>query len=627
MDEYERNIALSIQRLLGEALEKANEHMDEGTHCTSSWLVVDIHKSITDALAETDNLLGDRSPVGGLTMEKMLHAQKYLDDLAQAEGEPTRILEPVLDGDTPPPADSANIYERIEQALYEFGIFEDSPAEEPSDPIRKIYKEKGVIMLDGAVVSGVEFIDEGKLVVLRSFSILHNVKLTEDATLVRGGGQIGGGAKAILYDFNKMRDNPEPPGPDRPHICPRCGQDSRIYVIGCRHGQSPRTPAESAAAKWEIEHPELITCHYCGEQSMYIVEFKGTDVEYHACPKHLKLAVAEKPKPKPLPVVDPKLTDLEREALERMLDDWVADGFTLQPFPEEYYSLFKKLGYKPTAAEYDWQCPNCMATMAGDLPVDRPSKCSNCGASMEPPAEATDQSIEATPDKSDSEAWHEAVESFLNMVEDETDVDLIGPLVWELDDELEEDLDGPCPYELREGKRLRDDYVVECTVTDGPCTKGVLMDPGIDECPNRCPDCGNHPPHHIKELGERAHVDVLAAAVLGQVDEDRPTILTCKKCLNSWWQHWLDRDVSDCGIRLDGSIEECIKDKCDHWNDGNCPRLTAKEPEKPLPVITEAMAAAGLEKVFDKKDPAESQVREFKILPLRPTAGEPEEGE
>ena len=126
---------------------------------------------------------------------------------------------------------------------------------------------------------------------------------------------------------------------------------------------------------------------------MYIVEFKGVDVKYHACPKHLELAVAEKPKPKPLPVVDPKLTDLEREALERMLDDWVADGFTLQPFPEEYYSLFKKLGYKPTAAEYDWQCPNCMATMAGDLPVDRPSKCSNCGASMEPPAEEPEKPL------------------------------------------------------------------------------------------------------------------------------------------------------------------------------------------------------------------------------------------
>lgn len=171
-----------------------------------------------------------------------------------------------------------------------------------------------------------------------------------------------------------------------------------------------------------------------------------------------------------------------------------------------------------------------------------------------------DRKREASQGKSDEEAWHEAVESFLNDLGDESDANLVGPLVWEVEGELDEDLDGPCPYQLREGKRLRDDYAVECTVTDGPCTRDGYE---VDECPNRCPDCGNHPPHNIKDIGHEA-----------AADWDHQIILTCKKCLNTWFQHSLDRDVADCGQRLDGSIEECIKDECDHWDGGNCPHLT-----------------------------------------------------
>ena len=44
-------------------------------------------------------------PAEGLTMAKIHAAHKYMKDLTQAEDEPARILEPVLDGDTAPPAD------------------------------------------------------------------------------------------------------------------------------------------------------------------------------------------------------------------------------------------------------------------------------------------------------------------------------------------------------------------------------------------------------------------------------------------------------------------------------------------------------------------------------------------
>ena len=45
---------------------------------------------------------------------------------------------------------------------------------------------------------------------------------------------------------------------------------------------------------------------------------------------------------------EPKLTDLETSALVHMLDAFVAEGWITQPYPEEYYSLFKKLGHDPT---------------------------------------------------------------------------------------------------------------------------------------------------------------------------------------------------------------------------------------------------------------------------------------
>lgn len=44
------------KRLLGEAQEKAREHIEDGTHCTSSWLVQDIYKILTVVIPMLDNM-------------------------------------------------------------------------------------------------------------------------------------------------------------------------------------------------------------------------------------------------------------------------------------------------------------------------------------------------------------------------------------------------------------------------------------------------------------------------------------------------------------------------------------------------------------------------------------------
>lgn len=61
----------------------------------------------------------------------------------------------------------------------------DPNAPMPSGPLVEKYKEKGCIVLDNAIVMGVEFIDEGRLMVLHPDSVLHLVKLCADVTLVR----------------------------------------------------------------------------------------------------------------------------------------------------------------------------------------------------------------------------------------------------------------------------------------------------------------------------------------------------------------------------------------------------------------------------------------------------------
>ena len=78
-----------------------------------------------------------------------------------------------------------------------------------------------------------------------------------------------------------------------------------------------------------------------------------------------------------------ELTDLEWEAFVFMLDAFVAEGWIEEPYPGEYYSLFEKLGYDPTAERYQWECPNCNAITGGAEPFPCPSKCTECGASME----------------------------------------------------------------------------------------------------------------------------------------------------------------------------------------------------------------------------------------------------
>lgn len=46
-----------------------------------------------------------------------------------------------------------------------------------------------------------------------------------------------------------------------------------------------------------------------------------------------------------------ELTQDELEALERIIEDWLAEGFTVPPYPAHYKSLFAKLGV--TSTVYD----------------------------------------------------------------------------------------------------------------------------------------------------------------------------------------------------------------------------------------------------------------------------------
>lgn len=192
------------------------------------------------------------------------------------------------------------------------------PAEkEASDPICKIYREKGVIMLENSIVYGVEFKDEGKLIVLGPQSVLHNVKITADATIIR-------------------RDKLPAEVPKEVR-CPTC-TNTDIQ-------QDPVLPS-----RW-----------YCSKCTA----------------SWLKEAL--------IPIL---LTRREMDALEKIIGNWVADGFISEPFPDEYHSLFNKLEYKSTE-RCEWRCPSCMAINKGSEPYPW-VKCPNCGArygKQKPPAE------------------------------------------------------------------------------------------------------------------------------------------------------------------------------------------------------------------------------------------------